>query len=60
MVLPADDPIMMGRSLWLFRHLECQNLSIISDSGRIPNGGEKNGNMSEEEEQEENRGILFI
>ena len=28
----ANDPIMMGRSIWLLRHLECQNPSIISDS----------------------------
>ena len=31
----ANDPIMLGRSIWLFRHLEHQNLSIISeDIGR--------------------------
>ena len=41
-------------------HLECQNLSIISDSIGIPNGGEKNGKMSEEEEQEWKEGILII
>ena len=26
----ANDPIMSERLIWLFRHLECQNLSIIS------------------------------
>ena len=28
----ANDPIMSGRSIWLFGHLKCQNLSIILDS----------------------------
>ena len=32
LALLANDPIMLGRSIFLFRHLECQNLSIISDS----------------------------
>ena len=26
-----NDPILSGRSIWSFRHLELQNLSIISD-----------------------------
>ena len=26
-----NDPILLGRSIWLFRHLEHQNPSIISD-----------------------------
>ena len=31
----ANDPIISGTSIWLFRHLEHQNLSIISeDIGR--------------------------
>ena len=40
-LLLANDFIMLERSICLFRHLECQNLSIISDSIGIPNGGEK-------------------
>ena len=28
----ANDPILLGRSIWSFRHLDCQNPSIISDS----------------------------
>ena len=31
MALLANDPIMSGRSMRSFRHLEHQNLSIISD-----------------------------
>ena len=26
-----NDPIMWGRLIWLFGHLECQNPSVISD-----------------------------
>ena len=32
MALLANDPIMLGRSIWSFRYLEHQNLYIISDS----------------------------
>ena len=32
----AHDPTMSGRSIQLFRHLECQNPSIVSDSIGIP------------------------
>ena len=28
----ANDPIILGRSMWSFRHLESQDLSIISES----------------------------
>ena len=42
LALLANDPIMSGRLIRSFRHLECQNPSIISDSIGIPNGGEKN------------------
>ena len=45
--------------MWPFRHLEHQNLSIISDCISIPNGSKKNGKMSEEEEQEQ-RNIIHI
>ena len=32
----ANDPIMLGRSIWSFKHLEHQNQSVISDSiGRV-------------------------
>ena len=48
----GNDPIMWGRSIWSFRHPECQNPSIISDYIGIPNGGEKSGKMSEEQEEE--------
>ena len=48
----ANDPIMLERFIWSLRHLECQNLSLISDSIGIPNGGEKSGKISEEQEQE--------
>ena len=43
----------------MFRHLECQNPSIISDSIGIPNRGEKSGKMSEEQEEEE-RNLIHI
>ena len=49
----ANDPIISGRLIQLFRNLECQNPSFISDSIGIPNGGGKSGKMSEEQEQEE-------
>ena len=32
----AYDPTMSGRLIQLFRHLECQNPSIVSDSIGIP------------------------
>ena len=32
LALLANVPIMLERSIWSFRHLECQNPSIISDS----------------------------
>ena len=35
-LLLANDPIMSGRSIQSFRHLECQNPSIILDSIGIP------------------------
>ena len=50
MALLANDPIMSGRLIRSFRHLECQNLSIISESIGIPNGSKKKGKKSEEEE----------
>ena len=40
---PANNIIMSGTSIRLFRHLECQNPSIISESIGIPNGSEKMG-----------------
>ena len=43
----ANDPIMLGRSIQLFRYLKCQNLSIISDSidrGRCNNSGTEGRN----------------
>ena len=49
----AHDPIMLGRLILLFIHLECQNLSIISDSISIPNGIEKKWEKSKEEQERE-------
>ena len=43
MVPHENDPIILGRLIWLFRHLECQNMSVISNFIGIPNGGVKNG-----------------
>ena len=54
-----NDPIMLGRSIQLLRHLEHQNPSIISDSIGISGWLQKNGNKSEEQEKEEEE-ILFI
>ena len=45
----ASDPFMWKRSIRSFRHLECQNPSIISESIGIPNGSKK-WEKSEEEE----------
>ena len=57
----ANDPIMLGRSIWLFRHLKHKNLSFFSDYVGIPNRSKKNGKMSEKEEEEQERNrILFI
>ena len=55
MAQPADDPIMLARLIRSFRHLECQNPSIISESIGIPNGSEKMGNKSEEEQRNTER-----
>ena len=48
----TNNPMMLGMILWSFRHLERQNLSIISDDiGRarmvqhFQNGMERNGGM---------------
>ena len=46
----ANVPIMLGRSIRLFRHLECQNPSIISgDIGKARSGQQfhRNGGMEE-------------
>ena len=39
----ANVPFMSGRLIWSFRHLECQNLSFISDSIDGRRGGKKSG-----------------
>ena len=49
----ANDPIMLGRSIRLFRYPECQGPSIILDYIGNPNGSEKKWEKSEEQEQEE-------
>ena len=64
----ANYLFMSERLIWLFRHFECQNPSIISDSIGIPNGVDKSGKMSEEQEEQEmvaesysyRRGYLYI
>ena len=43
MAPPANNLNMSGTSIWSFRHLECRNPSIISESIGIPNGSEKMG-----------------
>ena len=43
MAPPANNLIMSGTLIQSFRHLECQNPSIISESIDIPNGSEKMG-----------------
>ena len=46
----ANDPIMSGRLIQLFRHLEHQNPSIISDSiGRARMAAKKQEKSEEEE-----------
>ena len=40
---PGNNLIMSATSIRSFRHLECQNPSIISESIGIPNGSEKMG-----------------
>ena len=42
-MLLVHDLIISGRFIRLFRHLECQNPSVISDFIGIPNEGEKIG-----------------
>ena len=42
-MLLENEPIMSERLIWSFRHLECQNPSIISESIGIPNGSKKMG-----------------
>ena len=49
--------IMSGTSIRSFRHLEHQNLSIISDYIAIPNGSK---NMEKKVRSRRRRGILFI
>ena len=53
MALLVNNPIMLGRSIRLFRYPECQGPSIILDSIGNPNGSEKKWVKSDEQEQEE-------
>ena len=55
----ANVPIMSGRSIRLFRHLECHNLSIISDYIGIPNGS-KNWGENEDKQEQEEQNIIHI
>ena len=52
----ANDPIMLERSIQLFRHLEHQNPSIISESIGIPNGSKKMGKKVRRKTEERNGG----
>ena len=54
----ANGSIMSGTSIWSFRHLEHQNLSIISYYISIPNGSKKKWGKSEEQEEEGN--LIYI
>ena len=57
----ASDPIMWGRSIQLFRHLEHQNLSIISDFIDSKEKSEEQGKEQEEKhKQEEEQEFIFI
>ena len=57
----ANNLIMSGTSIRSFRHLECQNPSIISESIGIPNGSEKMGKkVRSRNGGTEHGGILFI
>ena len=53
---------MWRRSIWSFRHLECQNPSIISDSIGIPNGSKRVGGKSKESEdmESEEKNLIHI
>ena len=53
---PANNLIMSATSIQSFRHLECQNPSIISESIGIPNRSEKMGGKSEESQNTEHGG----
>ena len=53
-----NDPIMSGRSIRSFRHLEHQNPSIISDSIGRARMAAKNRKKSEEKKKKQE--ILFI
>ena len=48
LALLTNDNIMLGISIQSYKHIECQNPSIISDSIGIPNGSKKMGEKSEE------------
>ena len=47
-----NDPILLGRSILSFRHLELQNLSIISDFRQSQDGTRKSEEQEEEQEGE--------
>ena len=51
LILHANEHIMSGRLIQLFRHLECKNMSIISYSIGIPRWKRKNGKKGEQEER---------
>ena len=58
MVAPLkNDPILLGRSIWSFRHLEHQNPSIISDFRHRQDGAIKSEKEQEQPEQEESTSI---
>ena len=56
----SNDPIMSGRLIQSFRHLQCQNLSIISESIGIPNRSKQWGGKVRSRRKGRRNRILFI
>ena len=56
----ANVPIMSRRSIRSFRHLECQNPSIISESIGIPNGSKKMGKKVRRSRNGTERNLIHI
>ena len=56
----ANDPIILRRLIQLFRHLECQNPTIISEYIGIPNGSKKMGEKVRNGTEEEHGGGIFF
>ena len=54
MAPPANNLIMSATLIRSFRHLECQNPSIISESIGMPNGSKKTGKKVRNGTEEQN------